>query len=180
MRNGKLRTMHGMELPFVFDHPDKISSMTGAGSDCAAIATAMSSAWVAFARSGNPNHSGIPPWAAFNPTTWQTMVFGSRTRAENDPWGAERREWRSKGRRRVILRSSVGPIALDVAIVDLDRGEAACGRYTYPQHRDHRGRWRLNHELDRGGRAKTKFGAIAPFQARGLDAASAMARSGRI
>jgi Carboxylesterase type B len=43
VRNGKLRTMHGMELPFVFDHPDKISFMTGAGSDRAAIATAMSS-----------------------------------------------------------------------------------------------------------------------------------------
>jgi para-nitrobenzyl esterase len=38
--------------------------------------------WVAFARTGNPNHSGIPQWAAFNPTTWPTMVFGSRTRAE--------------------------------------------------------------------------------------------------
>jgi len=91
VRNGKLRTMHCMELPFVFDHPDKISFMTGAGSDRAAIATAMSSAWVAFARTGNPNHSGIPRWAAFNPTTWPTMVFGSRTRAENDPWGAERK-----------------------------------------------------------------------------------------
>ncbi len=91
VRGGKLRTMHGMELPFVFDHPDKISFMTGAGSDRAAIATAMSTTWVAFARTGNPNHSGIPQWAAFNPNTWPTMVFGSRTRAENDPWGAERK-----------------------------------------------------------------------------------------
>jgi para-nitrobenzyl esterase len=91
VRNGKLRTMHCMELPFVFDHPDKISFMTGAGSDRAAIATAMSSTWVAFARTGSPNHSGIPQWAAFNPANWPTMVFGSRTRAENDPWGEERK-----------------------------------------------------------------------------------------
>ena len=100
VRNGKLRTMHAMELPFVFDHPDKISFMTGSGSDRAAIATAMSSAWVAFARTGNPNHSGIPRWAAFNPTTWPTMIFGSRTRAEYDPWGAERKAMAAARERR--------------------------------------------------------------------------------
>jgi para-nitrobenzyl esterase len=100
VRDGKLRTMHGMELPFVFDHPDKISFMTGAGSDRAAIATAMSSTWVAFARTGNPNHSGIPQWAAFTPNTWPTMVFGSRTRAENDPWGAERKAMAAARERR--------------------------------------------------------------------------------
>jgi para-nitrobenzyl esterase len=100
VRNGKLRTMHCMELPFVFDHPDAISFMTGTGSDRAAIATAMSSAWVAFARTGNPNHSGIPQWAAFNPATWPTMVFGSRTRAENDPWGAERKAMAAARERR--------------------------------------------------------------------------------
>ena len=27
----------------------------------------MSSAWVAFARTGNPNHAGIPSWAAVQP-----------------------------------------------------------------------------------------------------------------
>ena len=99
MRNGKLRTMHCMELPFVFDHPDKISSMTGAGSDRAAIATVMSSTWVAFARTGNPNHSGIPQWAAFNPITWPTMVFGSRTRAEMTPGARSERQWRPRGKK---------------------------------------------------------------------------------
>jgi para-nitrobenzyl esterase len=91
VRNGKLRTMHCMELPFVFDHPDKIAFMTGTGSDRAALATAMSNAWVAFARSGNPTPAGQPAWTAFNPTAWPTMVFGSRTRLVNDPHGTERR-----------------------------------------------------------------------------------------
>jgi para-nitrobenzyl esterase len=99
VRNGKLRTMHCMELPFVFDHPDAISFMTGAGPDRAAIATAMSSAWVTFARTGNPNHSQIPQWPVFNPTTWPTMIFGSRPRAENDPWGAERKAMAAARRR---------------------------------------------------------------------------------
>jgi para-nitrobenzyl esterase len=91
VRNGKLRTMHCMELPFVFDHPDAISFMTGTGADRAALATAMSEAWVSFARTGNPNHKGIPAWAPFNPTQWPTMVFGSTIAFANDPHGEERR-----------------------------------------------------------------------------------------
>jgi len=91
VRNGKLRTMHGMELPFVFDHPDLISFMTGTGADRYDLATRMSESWVAFARSGNPNHSGIPHWNPWNPTDWPTMVFNREAAAMNDPWGDERR-----------------------------------------------------------------------------------------
>ena len=33
VNNGKLRSMHCMEIPFVFNHPDKVQFMTGTGSD---------------------------------------------------------------------------------------------------------------------------------------------------
>ena len=69
VRQGKLRSMHCMELPFVFDHPDAISFMTGSGTDRYALAAAMSEAWVSFARSGNPNHAGIPSWTPYEPTS---------------------------------------------------------------------------------------------------------------
>jgi para-nitrobenzyl esterase len=91
VRQGKLRSMHGMELPFVFDHPDAISFMTGRGADRYALATAMSEAWVSFARTGNPGHPGIPQWTAFDPATWPTMVFGPQVALLNDPHGEERR-----------------------------------------------------------------------------------------
>jgi para-nitrobenzyl esterase len=91
VRNGKLRTMHGMELPFVFNHPDLISFMTGMGADRYDLATRMSEAWVAFARNGDPNHSGIPRWNRWNPTDWPTMVFNREAVGMNDPWGDERR-----------------------------------------------------------------------------------------
>ena len=87
VRGGKLRAMHGMELPFVFDHPDAISFMTGSGADRYALASAMSRAWVSFARTGNPG----PAWPAFNPATWPTMVFGPRVALVNDPHGEERK-----------------------------------------------------------------------------------------
>lgn len=90
-RNGKLRTMHCMELPFVWDHPDALQFMTGKGQERYALAQTMSEAWVAFARSGSPNHKGMPNWPSFNPTAWPTMVFNANTQMVNDPYGEERR-----------------------------------------------------------------------------------------
>jgi para-nitrobenzyl esterase len=91
LRQGRLRSMHGMEVPFVFDHPDAISFMTGTGSDRYALAAAMSEAWVSFARSGNPNHARIPSWTPFDPSTRPTMVFGPQIALVADPHGEERR-----------------------------------------------------------------------------------------
>ena len=91
VREGKLRAMHGMELPFVFAHPDLVRFMTGAGEERYELARKMSAAWVAFARTGNPNHDGIPHWSPWNPTRWATMMFGRGVRAIDDPYGAERR-----------------------------------------------------------------------------------------
>lgn len=91
LRDGRLRSMHCMELPFVFDHPDLIGFMTGTGRERAALATQMSNAWVAFARSGNPNHAGIPRWEPWNPDRWPTMVFNTKVEHVNDPFGDERR-----------------------------------------------------------------------------------------
>ena len=90
VRSGKLRSMHGMDLPFVFDHPDLIGFLTGAGDDRHQLAREMSSAWVAFARTGNPNHRDIPAWDAWTPSRRATMVFDRTTAAVNDPWSEER------------------------------------------------------------------------------------------
>ena len=91
VRNGKLRSMHGMELPFVFDHVNDIGFMTGAGEDRQALADRMSRAWVAFARTGNPSHAGLPAWPAFTPSGRATMVFDRECRMVNDLYGEERR-----------------------------------------------------------------------------------------
>ena len=56
VNGGKLRSMHGMEIPFVFDHVDNCSFMNGHGADRYALARNMAEAWVSFARTGNPNH----------------------------------------------------------------------------------------------------------------------------
>jgi para-nitrobenzyl esterase len=91
VRGGALRSMHGMELPFVFNHPDRIGFLTGSGDDRYELARSMSAAWVAFARTGNPNHADLPRWNAWTPDRRSTMVFDRVTTAVDDPWGEERR-----------------------------------------------------------------------------------------
>jgi para-nitrobenzyl esterase len=89
VRGGKLGAMHGIELPFVFENTDKASHLVGAGPEPAAIADHVSSAWAAFARTGNPSVPGRE-WPAFDPRTRPTMVFNLASRVVNDPYGEER------------------------------------------------------------------------------------------
>ena len=87
---GRLRAMHCMDIPFVFENVDISQSVVGDGPDRSALADKMSSAWVAFARNGNPNHSDLPNWPVFNPTTRPVMVLGNECKALNDPDHDER------------------------------------------------------------------------------------------
>ncbi len=91
VRDGRLRSMHTMDIPFVFDNPDVAKVELGTGQDRYALAERMSSAWVAFARTGNPNHKGIPNWPAYNPSQRATMIFNSECKTVNDPSGEELR-----------------------------------------------------------------------------------------
>jgi para-nitrobenzyl esterase len=90
VRQGKVRAMHGVELPFAFDHVDEVKFMVGTGKDRYALADRMSAAWVAFARSGNPNHKGLPKWQPFTAGERATMIFNNECRAVNDPYREER------------------------------------------------------------------------------------------
>jgi para-nitrobenzyl esterase len=91
VRDGKLRSFHTLEIPFVFDNVDAATSMTGSGEDRQALADKMSAAWVAFARTGNPNHKGLPNWTAFDTTGRATMIFNDDCKLVNDPHGEEQR-----------------------------------------------------------------------------------------
>lgn len=91
VRNGRLRAMHCMDIPFVFDNVDAARVLLGEGADRQVVADAMSRAWVAFARTGNPNHPGLPRWEAFTADQRATMVFNRDSRAVHDPYGEERR-----------------------------------------------------------------------------------------
>jgi len=90
VRQGRLKSMHCMEIPFVFDNLEAGKIYTGISPAAQRLADRMSAAWVAFARTGNPNHRGIPQWSAFDATRRSTMVFGDEAKVVNDPGGEER------------------------------------------------------------------------------------------
>jgi para-nitrobenzyl esterase len=73
--DGRPMAFHCSELAFVFDNAARCENMTGNGPAAAALAAKMSEAWIHFARSGDPNHPGLPRWKHFDPVTSGTMVF---------------------------------------------------------------------------------------------------------
>jgi para-nitrobenzyl esterase len=91
VRDGKLKAFHTLEIPFVTENVDNATSMTGMGQDRYALSDKMSAAWTAFARSGNPNHKGLPNWPKFNPAQRATMIFNNECKVVNDPNGEERK-----------------------------------------------------------------------------------------
>jgi para-nitrobenzyl esterase len=49
------------------------------------MADQMAGAWVAFARTGKPDHAGIPHWPPFNTQTRPVMEFNNVSRVVDDP-----------------------------------------------------------------------------------------------
>jgi para-nitrobenzyl esterase len=85
---------HGVELPFVFNHPHYSTAWDGKDSEAVRAAAdprgdrfrvgeQMFRAWVSFARSGNPSTPTLP-WPMFSEAKRSTMVFDHSTRVGDD------------------------------------------------------------------------------------------------
>jgi para-nitrobenzyl esterase len=95
--DGRPRAFHCAELAFVFDNTDRCAAMTGGTTEARALAAKVADAWIAFARSGNPSHAGLPAWPAFQPDTGPVMVFDNACRVANDPDREARRVFATLG-----------------------------------------------------------------------------------
>jgi para-nitrobenzyl esterase len=73
--DGNYKALHCMEIPFVFDNISRCEEMTGGGKEAHALAAKISQAWISFARSGNPNHKGLPAWQKYTPENGATMLL---------------------------------------------------------------------------------------------------------
>jgi para-nitrobenzyl esterase len=73
--DGRPMAFHCAEIAFVFDNTARCENMTGNGPAAKSLASKVSDAWINFARTGDPNHSGLPRWKPFDPTSCGTMVF---------------------------------------------------------------------------------------------------------
>ena len=89
VQGGRMGAPHNLCLPLVFGR-DRAPGVTGDGTAHHALSAAMQTAWANFARSGNPNHAGLPDWPAYDTTQRPTMIFDVPCRMEHDPRRAER------------------------------------------------------------------------------------------
>jgi para-nitrobenzyl esterase len=75
-RGGKLNVPHTAEIAYVFDNLKLSAALVGeATGEQQALADKVSAAWVAFARSGNPNVPGLPNWQPYSTAHRHLMVL---------------------------------------------------------------------------------------------------------
>ena len=51
----------------------------------------LASAWIAFAKTGNPDNEHMPHWPKYDAAARATMIFDTNTRVINDPRSAMRK-----------------------------------------------------------------------------------------
>ncbi len=84
--NGRLRAHHALDVPLVFDNVETNRSMVGPGPEPQRMADLMSSVWIKFVRTGNPNIEGLPQWPAYSREKRSTMVFDTESRVVERPY----------------------------------------------------------------------------------------------
>ncbi len=87
---------HTIEIPFVFgnlDTKDISESFTGMGEVAEKLSKTIMDTWVTFAKSGNPNHEGLPEWPTYDTQRRATMMFGPEVKIELAPMENLRKAW---------------------------------------------------------------------------------------
>jgi para-nitrobenzyl esterase len=84
---GVFRSPHSLDVPFAFDDVDAAPGIWGPEPDPRrySFAENVSRAWVAFARTGNPNHPGMPEWKPYSLKDRATMTLNYSCALVNDP-----------------------------------------------------------------------------------------------
>ena len=82
--DGRLKSPHALDLPFVFDNTEVAEGTAGAPGACE-LAAVMAASWIAFARTGNPRVDALPAWPAYTADRRSGMVFDRDCRTVTDP-----------------------------------------------------------------------------------------------
>lgn len=73
-----LGASHGMELPFMLHNVSLQREMTGASKAAYKFEKVVSSIWLSFIKTGNPNTKGVPAWEPYNENTGVTMILDNK------------------------------------------------------------------------------------------------------
>jgi para-nitrobenzyl esterase len=86
--NGRPGSFHASEIAFTFDNAEICDHYSCGIPEAFVLSKQISNAWANFARTGNPSHSGLPPWPAYISERRATMYLDApchvRNNAEQD------------------------------------------------------------------------------------------------
>lgn len=69
---------HTAEIPFVFNNIER-SNITENIDEANKLSDIMSSAWINFAKTGNPNGGNVPEWEPYTRDNWAVMIFDNES-----------------------------------------------------------------------------------------------------
>jgi para-nitrobenzyl esterase len=78
---------HACEIAFTFDNAELCDHYSGGSPEAVTLSKQISTAWINFARQGNPNHAGLPHWPTYTAEHRATMYFDTHCEVRNDPEG---------------------------------------------------------------------------------------------
>jgi len=81
----KMKAHHALDLPLLMDNVALSSKLTGTGPEAFAMAEIMSTTYIAYARTGNPDNPKIPHWPAYDLAKRSTMAFDLKPQVLDDP-----------------------------------------------------------------------------------------------
>jgi para-nitrobenzyl esterase len=90
--DGKFGAVHAMDVSASF-HNDRDAILGSGSRDARLMCETLARAWVEFAKTGDPNHAGIPTWRPFDPERRSTMIWSPDLRLLDDPYPAIRAFW---------------------------------------------------------------------------------------
>jgi para-nitrobenzyl esterase len=88
---GRVRSMHGSDMPFFFDNVDKAPLADGPFAE--SLTRIASRSLIAFATTGSPANDAVPEWPPYTLEEKSTMRLDREPELETDPCGAERSAW---------------------------------------------------------------------------------------
>ncbi|QQV76443.1 carboxylesterase/lipase family protein [Sphingomonas aliaeris] len=91
--NPRKGAFHTLDIPLVFGTLGAAGSETGTGADARAASAALQDAFVAFARTGDPNRAGSAGWPVYDLARRATLVVDARSRVVDDPRRWEREQF---------------------------------------------------------------------------------------
>jgi para-nitrobenzyl esterase len=91
--NGKYGCPHGAEIVFVTGDPSHMDVLTHNTPEAQALAAKVNAAWVAFAKTGDPNTAGLPHWEPYTTDARSVMFLDNQSTLVKDPEADVRKLW---------------------------------------------------------------------------------------